>query len=421
MIDLELKELLLADIDAAEPEIIGTLQRLVQFATVNPPGNEGGHQAFVAAELEALGLEVSMVEAQPGRPNVIGVLKGTGGGKNLLHYAGHADVVTAGDESQWAYPPFAGEVHDGWLYGRGAVDHKAPIAASLGALRAIVTNGIRLQGDLIFLVPVDEECGSYAGTKYLLEQNRLYGDMGIYASAGFLPEILISCAGSVQFEVTVRGRTAHGGWSHKGINAIEKASKLVLALQSMVFTTVNPMWKPEHEKDRLAPSRTGAMTVTQIESSSPAGSVPDVCVLRATRRLVPNETVAEAKAQIEAVVDRLRKDDPNFNAEIRYVAAVNGLNTAPDDPLVQHVSEAVRDIGLEPVIGGSSGGFDARWIVDKLGIPFVSYGAGWNGPDGKLCLHVPNEAITIADLMGMARAYAMIMLRVCGISDRVTA
>lgn len=419
MINLTLKERLLADIDAAESEIIGTLQRLIQFATVNPPGNEGQHQAFVAAELEALGLEVSMVEAQPGRPNVIGVLKGTGGGKNLLHYAGHADVVTAGDEGKWAYPPFGGEVHDGWIYGRGAVDHKAPIAASLGALRAIIASGIRLQGDLIFLVPVDEECGSYAGTKHLLANHLLYGDMGIYASAGFLQQILISCAGSVQFEVTVRGRTAHGGWSHKGINAIEKASKLVLALQSMTFTKINPLWMPEHEKDRLAPSRTGAMTVTHIESSSPAGSVPDVCVIRASRRLVPNETVVEAKVQIEAVLDRLRREDPNFVAELCYVAAVNGLNTAPDDPLVQHVSEAVRDIGLVPEIGGSSGGFDARWIVDALDIPFVSYGAGWNGPDGKLCLHVENEAITVPDLMGMARAYAMIMLRVCGVSESI--
>ena len=414
--DQSLKQRLLTSITDSEAEVVSTLQCLVQFPTVNPPGNEAAHQHYLAGELKALGLDVSLVESESGRPNLIAVLKGTGGGKNLLHYAGHADVVDAGDEAGWTYPPFGGELHDGWIYGRGSVDHKAPIAASLAALRVLVGSGVRLQGDLIFLVPVDEECGSYAGTKFLLQQGLLYGDMGIYASAGFLEQVLISCSGSVQFEVQVRGVTAHGGWSHKGINAIEKASKLVLALESMQFNKVNPLWKPAHEQYRLSPSRTGSMSVTDIRGSSPAGSVPDICLVRANRRLVPNETVDEAKAQIEAVLADLKKGDPQFEAELRYLASVNGLNTSPDDPLVHHVSEAIRDIGLEPEIDGSSGGFDARWIVEALDIPFVSYGAGWNGPDGELCLHKPNEAITVENLMGMARAYAMIMIRICGVN-----
>jgi acetylornithine deacetylase/succinyl-diaminopimelate desuccinylase-like protein len=325
-------------------------------------------------------------------------------------------VVSAGDESDWHHPPFSGALDDGWIYGRGSVDHKAPIAASLAALRVLIANGVRLKGDLVFLVPVDEERGSYAGTRFLLSQKLLYGDVGIYASAGFLQQVLISCSGSVQFEIDVHGVTAHGGWSHKGINAIAQASKLVLALQAMRFTKVDPLWKPVHEQSRLSPARTGSMTVTQIESHSPAGSVPDFCQIQGTRRLVPNETVDEAKAEIEAVLEQLRRDDPHFKAELRYRSAVNGLNTSPDDPLVHHVSDAIRDIGLEPEIDGSSGGFDARYIVEALGIPFVSYGAGWNGPDGELCLHKPNEAITVANLMGMARAYAMIMMRICGVS-----
>jgi succinyl-diaminopimelate desuccinylase len=421
MIDPTLKQRLMADIDRAEAEVVSTLQCLVQFPTVNPPGNEAAHQQYLAGELKALGLDVKLVEAVPGRPNLIAILKGTGGGKNLLHYAGHADVVDAGDEADWTFPPFSGQLHDGWIYGRGSVDHKAPIAASLAALRALIANGVRLKGDLIFLVPVDEECGSYAGTKYLLEQGLLYGDMGIYASAGFLEQVLISCSGSVRFEVEVRGVTAHGGWSHKGINAIEKASKLVLALQSMRFDKVNPLWKPTHEQYRLSPSRTGSMTVVSIQGSSPAGSVPDVCRVQASRRLVPNETVDEAKAQIEALLAELHEADPQFKAELHYISSVNGLNTAPDDPLVEHVSAAIRDIGLEPEIDGSSGGFDARWIVEALNIPFVSYGAGWNGPDGDLCLHKPNEAITVDNLMGMARAYAMIMMRICEVSAYASA
>jgi succinyl-diaminopimelate desuccinylase len=414
---MEIKQQLFDHIDSRQNDAVATLQRLVQFPTVNPPGNEKGHQDYIAAELQALGLDVKMIEAIEGRPNLVAILHGAGGGNNLLHYAGHADVVSAGDESKWTFPPFSGEVHDGWIYGRGAVDHKAPIAASLVAIRAIVENGIKLNGDIVFLVPVDEELGSMYGTKYLLEQDALYGDMGIYASAGFLEQVLISCSGSVRFDVEIFGRTAHGGYAHRGINAVEKASKLVLALQSMEFDKVNPFWEPGNEHDRLKPTRTGSLTVTRIEGGTGSSVVPDKCIVQASRRLIPNETVDEAKQQIEAVLQQLRSDDPDYQAEVRYVSTVNGINTSADNPIVDFVSSAVRDIGLEPQIDGSSGGFDARWIVDKLGIPFVSYGAGWNGPDGGLCLHTENEAITIDNLMGMARAYAMIMVRTCGIAE----
>ena len=116
------------------------------------------------------------------------------------------------------------------------------------------------------------------------------------------------------------------------------------------------------------------------------------------------------------MIAKLTAGDPDLNAEIEYLTAVHGMNTPIDADVVKIVEAAIKDIGLVPEIGGSSGGFDARWIVEALGIPFVSYGAGWNGPDGKLCLHTANEAITIEDLMGMTRGFAMIMLRCCGIS-----
>jgi acetylornithine deacetylase/succinyl-diaminopimelate desuccinylase-like protein len=117
------------------------------------------------------------------------------------------------------------------------------------------------------------------------------------------------------------------------------------------------------------------------------------------------------------VIAALKEEDPAFEAEVEFPIGVHGINTPRDSEVVQVVEAAVRDIGLEPEIGGSSGGFDARWISDALGIPFVSYGAGWNGPDGKLCLHAPNEAITIENLIGMTKGFAMIMLRACGVAE----
>ena len=413
----DVRQAVLEHIERSEERIVGTLQQLIRYPTVNPPGNEGEHQEFVAAELRALGLEVQLVEAEPDRPNVVAVLPGAGTGPALLHYAGHADVVPAGDPTKWRYPPFGGEVHDGWIWGRGAVDHKAPVAASLIAVKAIVDCGIRLAGDIVFMVPVDEECGSHAGTRHLVKTGLLYGDMGIYGSAGFLDQILISCSGTLTFEITIHGRAAHSGYPGSGVNAIERASRLVLALQSMTFDKVNPFWNPE-DTDRLSPTRTGTLTVTGITGGGEAFNVvPSECLVRGSRRLLPTETLAEAQGQIEDVLASLARDDPGFVAKLNVIDAVNGLNTPPNAPVVQVVQAAVRDLGLEPKLGGSSGGFDARWIVDALGIPMVSYGAGWNGPDGKLCLHAPNECISIENLVGMAKGFAMIMLRACGVSE----
>ena len=413
-IDPKLKNKIFAAIDGSQDRLVATLAALVGFPTVNPPGDEQAHQEYVAAELRALGFKPEFYTKENGRPNLVAVRKGSGGGRSLLHYAGHADVVAAGDEKLWPHPPFSGTVEDGWLYGRGAVDHKAPIAASLGALRALAECGVEFAGDLVFMVPVDEERGSTVGTKYLLEQDVLYGDMGIYASAGFLEQILISCSGTLTFEIDVIGRASHSGYPAAGINAIAKAARLVTALTEMKFEKVNPFWNPA-DTDRLKPSRTGTLTVAQIAGGGALNVVPGTCRVAGSRRLIPTETVDEAKRQIDELVERLKVEDSDFEAELRYPIGVHGINTPRDAEVVQVVEAAVRDLGLEPEIGGSSGGFDCRWITDALGIPFVSYGAGWNGPDGKLCLHAPNEAITIADLVGMAKGFAMIMSRACGV------
>jgi acetylornithine deacetylase/succinyl-diaminopimelate desuccinylase family protein len=411
----DLRQKIFTAVDASQDRLVDTLAKLVSFPTVNPPGDEAAHQEYVAGELRGLGFEPEFYTKESGRPNLVAVRKGSGGGRNLLHYAGHADVVDAGDETLWRHPPFGGAVEDGWLYGRGAVDHKAPIAASLAALRALAECGIELAGDLVFLVPVDEERGSTAGTKYLLDQGVLYGDMGIYASAGFLEQVLISCSGTLTFEIDVIGRASHSGYPAAGVNAIAQAAKLVTALTEMKFEKVNPFWNPA-DTDRLKPSRTGTLTVAQIAGGGALNVVPGTCRVAGSRRLVPNETVDEAKAQILKLIERLKIEDSDFGVEIRFPVGVHGINTPRDSEIVQVVEAAVRDLGLEPEIGGSSGGFDCRWITDRLGIPFVSYGAGWNGPDGKLCLHAPNEAITIADLVGMAKGFAMIMVRACGVT-----
>ena len=156
--------------------------------------------------------------------------------------------------------------------------------------------------------------------------------------------------------------------------------------------------------------------MTGVSGGGTFNVVPALCRVEGSRRLIPTETLDDAKAQIQALVERLADEDPDFEAEVEFLVGVHGLNTPADSPVVEVVAGAVRDLGLEPRIGASSGGFDARWIVDALKIPMVSYGAGWNGPDGKLCIHSSAECITLDNLVNMSKGFASIMLRACGVA-----
>src|SRR3954469_23489350 len=144
------------------------LQKLIQFNTVNPPGDEAAAQRFLKERLEAAGFECELLAAVEGRPNLVARLRGPSDGPSLC-YLGHVDTVLA-DPADWSVDPWSGEVKDGCVWGRGALDMKSQVAAEIAAVTALCDEGWRPEsGELMVIVTADEEAGAVHGAKWLCE------------------------------------------------------------------------------------------------------------------------------------------------------------------------------------------------------------------------------------------------------------
>ena len=145
------------------------LRDLIRFDTTNPPGNEEACVAFVEALLRDHGIESERYEQTPGRPNLVARHAGSNGGHPLVLY-GHVDVVTTAGQ-QWSRPPFSGELVDGYVWGRGALDMKGGVAMLVSAFLRAARERIELPGDVILVVLADEEAGGDLGARYLAKQH----------------------------------------------------------------------------------------------------------------------------------------------------------------------------------------------------------------------------------------------------------
>ena len=197
-IDQNIIERICEQADMMQQESIALLQKLVRIPSVTHPpfGDEGPVQEYIAEYFRGMGLEVDVFEPSDvpgiekhkgwwpglnyeGRPNVVGIQRGTGGGKSLI-LNGHCDVVAEGDHELWDEDPFSGIVKDGRLYGRGSVDMKGGIAAMTMALHCLKKSGIRCKGDIILESVVNEELGGYNGTLSCILR-------GYHAAAAMVP------------------------------------------------------------------------------------------------------------------------------------------------------------------------------------------------------------------------------------------
>jgi len=195
------------------------LQRLLRFDTTNPPGNEAACISFIAGVLRDAGIEPILLAKEPGRPNLIAKLKGRSEAPPFLMY-GHIDVVTTVGQA-WTHPPFAGEIHDDYLWGRGTLDMKGGVAMMLAAFLRARTEGARLPGDVILAVLSDEEAGSDVGAQFLVEEHPdlfegvryaigEFGGFTIHIGGKTFYPIMITEKQWCWMRATVRGRGGHG-------------------------------------------------------------------------------------------------------------------------------------------------------------------------------------------------------------------
>lgn len=373
---------------------IALLRELVAIDSVNPalvPGaaGEAAVADAVAEHMRQLGLDVEVHEAAPGRPNVVGVLEGSAPGRSLM-YCGHVDTVgVAGMEA-----PFRPEERDGRLYGRGAQDMKAGVAAMIDAARVVRDRGLR-RGRLIIAAVVDEEYAS-VGADVLVQ--KWSADAAVVTEPTDL-QIGVGHKGFAWAEIHTRGRAAHGSRPLDGRDAILRMGRVLRRLEDL---------------DRQLQSRaphpligTASLHASIIEGGRELSSYPDFCRLQLERRTVPGETEATFRAELEALVAALTREDGEFEATARLIFSRPPYEIAPGAELPGALETAGKHCGVKASRVGMSFWTDAA-ILGEAGIPSLLFGPGGAG------LHSTEEYVTLRDLIACRDVLVELAVSWCG-------
>jgi len=349
------------------------IAELVAIESVNPDlvasgSGETAIAKFVSSWLGDAGLEVEIVEPMPGRPSVVGVLHGTGGGRSLMLNA-HMDTVGAGGMAD----PFSPVVREGRVYGRGACDMKASLAAIMVTAREAAT--LRLKGDLIVTAVADEEVASL-GTFAVLE--KFHADFGIVTEPTEL-SLCLAHKGFVWLEVETQGVAAHGSRADHGVDAI--------AHMGRVLTGVLELDSRLRHGPRHGLLGTGSIHASLIEGGQEMSTYPAHCIAKLERRTVPGENGASSLREIQQLI----ADEP---ATARVMLERPSSEVAADHPLARAVAHAAGD----PVLTGVAYWMDMA-LLNAAGIPAVAYGPAGEGE------HADVEWVDVASVEKCVEVY----------------
>ncbi|MCM8750146.1 M20 family metallopeptidase [Thermomicrobiaceae bacterium CFH 74404] len=397
-LDATLAERVLAEI--REDEVIAFLRDLVRIPTVNPPGDVRDAAEYCRRTLAAEGFETEFETAEPSKPNLIAWLR-AGDGPTLL-FNSHLDVVPVGEEASWTHPPFAAEISEGRVYGRGANDDKASVTAQVMGAIALKRSGVPIRGTLIVNEVADEEVGGRLGAHLIAERPDIQPDYVIVGEPT-LNRICVGERGGVGISVVVYGRTAHGALPWEGVNAIEGMARVITALQQ-------ELW-PRLERKTHPYFAHASATISLIEGGVKTNVVPDRCSIFIDRRLIPGEMPEEAIAEVREVAERAVAGVPGLRVEVGPAREWGGrpaVMSPPESPVVQGMLAVNRFLGLDTELTGFSMGTDGRFFAAK-GYPTIIYGPG----DPSLA-HKPDEWVGIDEVMAATRAYALAALAFLG-------
>ena len=372
---------------AADP-CISLLRDLVAIDSVNPslvPGaaGEGEIAQAVAAHMRLLGMDVEMQEVQPGRPNVIGMLDGNAPGPTLM-FCGHLDTV--GVDGMEA--PFSPREAQGRLYGRGAQDMKAGVAAMIDACRVVRAGGFG-RGRIVVAAVIDEEYASIGADALVTRWN---ADLAVVTEPTDL-RIGVAHKGFAWLEVQTRGHAAHGSRPGDGRDAIIHMGRVLHRLEAL---------------DRELQSRpphpllgTASLHASIIAGGQELSSYPDRCVLQMERRTVSGETGNDAAREIAQILAALRQEDPDFNGDARLTFARPAYEIAPGHPLPDLLAAQLDAVGSQVSKVGMSFWTDAA-VLGGAGIPTVLFGPGGAG------LHGVEEYVTVSDVLACRDVLALL-------------
>lgn len=417
--NLKIAERIVKAVDERRKEIVDLLSDLVRIPSVI--GHEARAQEFVAGQFRSLGLSVETFVpdrakletheafidsgfALEGRPNVIGLLSGDSGRKSLI-LNGHIDVVSPEPMDQWNHDPWGAEIEGNRLYGRGAADMKAGLTANISAIKILLDLGLKPEGEVLLQSVIEEEGGGGGGTLACLMEGYTADGMIIPEP---LPVVCISHSGILYFRVRVKGKTAHAGRAHAGVNAIGKMAKIYHALEDLNARRQAMVKFPLFQRMGTPACH---LNVGTLKAGDWPSTVAGFAEMECRISFIPGETREQIRKTIEnavsevAAADEWLKDHPpvvewfGWKAEPWY--------QDPRNPLVQDTLKNVQVITgekTEPL--GSPAGLDTRFAA-YFGFPSLSY-----GPAGELT-HGIDEYVNLDSLITATKVIALTTLDWC--------
>jgi len=431
-----------ADLERRTTEL---LRRLIRFDTVNPPGNEAPAQEWLRGLLEAAGFDCELLAAVEGRPNLLARIRAASDGPRLC-LLGHVDTVLA-DPSEWSVDPWSGELRDGCVWGRGAVDMKSQVAAEAAAAIALAEEGWRpAAGELLLTFTADEETGASIGADWLCREHpeRVRCDLVVNEGAGERIDyagrrvygVCVAEKGVFRFTLTTEGRAGHASLPRVGDNALAKMAPLLTALRDR-----HPPYQltpePEHLLGALGlDSADPGAALREIESQEPAlatmvepmlGVSLTPTIMRAGDKInvIPSQAQLKVDCRVppglgkDEVRDAVRAVLGEDGYRLEFDEGVTGNRSPVETPLMESIRRFVdrEDPGatVAPVV--MPGFSDSNWW--RRAFPeCVVYGffpqRAMNAYETMPLVHGADERIPVEDLGLAASFYSELIVETLG-------
>ncbi|TMC60357.1 MAG: M20/M25/M40 family metallo-hydrolase [Chloroflexi bacterium] len=437
------------DDDALRDEVTRVLQGLLRCNTTNPPGNEILAITFLAGLLKQAGLETTILESAPARANLVSVLRGDGSLRPFL-LMGHVDVVPA-EADLWEHPPFAAELHNGFIYGRGARDMKNTVAVELMVVLLLQRNRVPLKRDVIFMANADEEAGGTNGAKWMMQNHPdlIRAEYALNEGGGAQLPVngrkFILCQtgekGNSRFVVRTHGTPGHGsephpdnailhladaltrlGEAHLPIHVTDTARAFVEAIaaelgadgeqwlglldESSFWHTLESLNVGDGVKRRLVATFTNTVVPTILKAGGKTNVIPSVAEAYVDSRKLPGATNASFLKELRTVL-------PAW-AEIEFTGDTPGIESMPDSPLFEKIKLVMKRYVPDGVVVPALvvGGTDARHQT-KLGTLVYGFSPSNADPSESERVHGHNERVHVDDLLFGVKAMYDIVSEFC--------
>jgi len=436
---LEVKKMVLRNIDESRSQVVRFAQDLIRIPSIVGSIYEGKAQDILARELmEIDGLKIDIWEpdlkelekyplhpdrvdpwSYEGRPNVVGVLNGAGGGRSLI-LNGHIDVVSPEPISAWTHSPWNAEVEGDSLYGRGSLDMKAGLAAMVYALKTVRQTGVELKGRVIIESVVEEELGGGGTIACVLRGYK--ADAAILAEPTGSDAIAVGAGGSRFFKIDILGKAECPHLAHLGVDAAGLALKVYNALMELNKRRLqrlqgkHPLFETLRSGEMRGPGKCTNLVVGILRAGDFPTTLPGHAELQGRIGFPPSEKGADVEKEFEEAVRETVKDDPWMTTHppstLWWGSRKEAYELDPNLPFVQMVKRSAEELTEKPCeLCGTPSAADGSYltpVVDRYGgIPAV-----WYGPRGKGA-HAADEYVEIEDLVTVTKVIALSILDWC--------